>query len=459
MKLQLLQQYLMPKLTFPFSTAKLSIAKLEKLDCKIRKFVRVSLGLPPSACNAMIHSATNKLGLAIRPLSDEFRRLQSTNCLKTIADREPSVRALAALAYKCELEDIIAQCPEAYIATRCKISFDTRGFVSPVDWVELCEAAKLQHPVRFRNKSGAWTITHTLMCDMGLEWRGRIDSTPKTGIKRKDIYKKIGEFQRECWFKRWKQLELQGEGARRISSHDLGGALSESAVWLRRPWLLTSRQYSWAIKAHTNLLPVRWNLHQWGLAENKTCQWCKSATETTLHALNACDQRLRKGLYNKRHNDILDILYEASWEKATGKPKSSVTKDSTLSPELTVSALRPDLTTYDYAEKICRIVDVKCPYPGRQLQRTHTRNFGKYGRFIHPARRKHWEMTVNTYVVSSTGIVYGATAKSLDKLGFNKRESKKILEQTVIAGIKGCYKSISPTLITTTANHTETQTG
>jgi hypothetical protein len=223
--------------------------------------------------------------------------------------------------------------------------------------------------------------------------------------------------------------------------------------------LLTSRQYSWAIKAHTNLLPVRWNLHQWGLAENKTCQWCKSATETTLHALNACDQRLRKGLYNKRHNDILDILYEASWEKATGKPKSSVTKDSTLSPELTVSALRPDLTTYDYAKKICRIVDVKCPYPGRQLQRTHTRNFGKYGRFIHPARRKHWEMTVNTYVVSSTGIVYGATAKSLDKLGFNKRESKKILEQTVIAGIKGCYKSISPTLITTTANHTETQTG
>ena len=225
-----------------------------------------------------------------------------------------------------------------------------------------------------------------------------IDLCHNVKIHPSRVLRSIGSFQEDIWLERWKSLEMQGEGVRNLCSPIYGKSSPASFTWLRKPWLVTDAEFSWAIRTHLALLPVKWNLFQWKKSSNKTCRHCKSRPESVSHALNGCHVQLKRGIYTKRHNMVLDTL-----EESCRNAKFDIAKECTVRADVIShgSSLRPDLQKYDDIKKTT-LVDVKCPCPGQKYHSTHTSNLRKYKFFVHRAKKCNWNLTVNTFILSST---------------------------------------------------------
>jgi hypothetical protein len=458
-KMDLFRQFVMPKLTFPFATANIPLHQLQAADRKIRVFFRSCLSLTPNACNALFYNAVNNLGLGHRSLEDEYKRLQATTAVKAILDRDQTVQSLAASSYEDELYELLDIVPEMCdIYSECIHQWSTFGNILPSTWLLLWHLA--QHHSKSPLKPTAWLHANSLMMASKLIWKGRLNHRPSIerlldndqieSIPRKSIFNIFGKSQQDQWFENWKSLEMQGEVARRLSTTgtNMSKHCPESAVWIRRPWLLSNREYSWAIKTHLRIIPSATNLFQWKLAESPMCKQCHSSRETTCHALNGCEWRKNNGLYTTRHNKVLEVLIEACRESGRF---DQVAMDQPIRSDAggCGSSLRPDLHTYDNRRKTCTVLDVKCPFQGPSLSLVHTKNYDKYKHFIRQAKRRKWLLSIDTYVITSSGIAYESSKIALRKLGFKATESKAIIEKTVIACIKACHSSISPTLNTT----------
>ena len=114
--------------------------------------------------------------------------------------------------------------------------------------------------------------------------------------------------------------------------------------------------------------------------------------------------------------------------EACRNAKFDIAKDCTVRADVIShgSSLRPVLHKYDDIKKETTLVDVKCPYPGQKYHSTHTSNLRKYKFLTHRAKKRNWNLMVNTFIVSSTGFIPQLSLDALKALGFDKSSRKNL---------------------------------
>ena len=163
MKVTLLKGFVMPRITFPFSTANIPITFLERLGRKIRRAMRLWLGLPPNACNASFYSTTEKLGLAVRSLVDEYKHAQFTTAIKTITSNDAKVKSISVSSYKAELNLLCKKMAESDISIACLNNYEEFETITPGQWVDLANTVELHHPT-FKWSINTMNTTILFMC-------------------------------------------------------------------------------------------------------------------------------------------------------------------------------------------------------------------------------------------------------------------------------------------------------
>ena len=222
--------------------------------------------------------------------------------------------------------------------------------------------------------------------------------------------------------------------------------------------MLKEQEYHWAIKVKLDILPCRANLHKWKLSRNKNCMKCRNTTETTHHVLNGCPWRLNKKLYTIRHNAIQDLIAEEITKRIENTspsqnrnhdPNELILCDKVPLPEFSTSNLRPDLQLMKFIEDPQRksnfMVDFKCPDTlTRDYRGTHRRNVEKYSGLVNNATE--WNSSIETFIVSSNGVVPKCSLTALKSLEYSAREAQRTIARASFLAIKQSYKLLRKTI-------------
>ena len=130
-------------------------------------------------------------------------------------------------------------------------------------------------------------------------------------------------------------------------------------------------------------------------------------------------------------------------------PNEILLCDKVPLPEYSATNMRPDLQLLKFIDnpnkKSNFMVDIKCPevltvdYRG-----THRRNVRKYGVLVNNA--KGWNSRIETFIVSSNGVVPNCSLKALMSLELSRREAQRVIAKASFLAINQSYKLLSNTL-------------
>jgi hypothetical protein len=304
----------------------------------------------------------------------------------------------------------------------------------------------------------------------------------------RDLLRHMSSLSRNAHIQQWKTLPMAGASLRIDPCTAVGPLHHASYAAIKQPYLLTDREYSFYLQAHGGVLPVKTNLARWSKNPKPSpyCNrpGCRRAKDTQCHRLNNCKSRL--SLYAKRHNALLSIIAQRCVE-ISNVPLSSIAT-SPLSPgrpgaekkpprrpdqfchpqfyalwdkpcDPTVFgyaiAQRPDIQVYEdssYSHKDQPLVknaglfDLKCPYHGPSFTGCDTRNKDKYEYLAQKLRSQSspWRATVETIIVSSTGLIPTHTPEILKKyLPIPAKQISSLLIDLSICAIKESYSLFS----------------
>ena len=196
-----------------------------------------------------------------------------------------------------------------------------------------------------------------------------IDNVSKTHIRRNQLSRVLSSTAKECWYQQWRSLPKCGDSLRcvdnEIGDKPKGDFHPASFEFLRRPWLLSDRNYSFALQARTECLPCGTNLHQW----YKSPPYCRRSScrrikDTGNHRLNACKSRLP--LYRDRHDAILSTISsycDTNIQDSCDAVDYNLLWDQTTPPEYygSGSSLRPDIQLIVGPRISATLLDLKVP--------------------------------------------------------------------------------------------------
>jgi hypothetical protein len=199
------------------------------------------------------------------------------------------------------------------------------------------------------------------------------------------------------------------------------------------------------------------------LAPTAACHLCGHSTETVLHILNNCPNRMHLTL--GRHDGIHDVLKpvrRAKWKKEAGyehrsdtRPDSRYSFSSLRPDEIVVMASRlkrdgspkSDGTRNSNFAEIC---DVKSPFPQTGfLFKVDLANVVKYDSIRRQYAKKLGRATVSTLIIPSTGPTPMVSYTTLRKAGCDGRSVSKVLREMNIAATKANF-AFASTLSTPT---------
>jgi hypothetical protein len=391
---------------------------------------------------AHFYSSTSVGGLNLSCFEDEWKKRQASNVLKALCHKDRKVAAVARCSYRNSVNRLRSFVKGAEIELRAGEQLDAFGVVDPKVWMSLLRTVRHHQP---RAKvSDAWLEANSIM--EAAQWQLFSSAEPNrppvlrdlnkdAPIRHNKITRHMNAMFRERQHECWRGLELQGECLRRLRSDaSRGDALSESFTWLRKPWLLSDQQFGWQIKCFLNLIPCRWNLHQWKKKPDKVCQFCRLSAETPMHALNGCKSQLRYSMYKRRHDAIQDVVADACTDAGF-----TLTVDQCVRSQLCSHSFRPDIVKYDDAAQEAVMVDAKSPFLGRSFDSVDPKNKQKYGFYVPRLRSKGWSNSVHTLMCSSSGVIPKCTKDALVALGLPRTVIKPCLEKINIACIKAGY--------------------
>jgi hypothetical protein len=252
--------------------------------------------------------------------------------------------------------------------------------------------------------------------------------------------------------KAWTAMKLQGASMRALEGIELAPRAAQSPH-MQRPRLFPIQVRKFAILLQSNNINCRTNLYLWKLAPTAACPLCAHSTETVLHILNNCPNRMHLTL--GRHDAIHDVLKPVrrkKWPEADGfkhlsdtRPDSLYSSSSLRPDEIAVMAsrrkrdgsLKSDGTPNSNFAEIC---DVKSPFPQSGfLFKVDLANVVKYDPIRRQYAKKLGRATVSTLIIPSTGPTPMVSYTTLRKAGCDGRSVSKVLREMNIAVTKANF--------------------
>ena len=174
----------------------------------------------------------------------------------------------------------------------------------------------------------------------------------------------------------------------------------------------------------------------------KKCKICNHPSDTVSHILNGCTHF--KLLYQKRHNRIVDIIFD---KVCTANKNSDVIKDTILTPAKFYRAeptfqtphTRPDITVIDRESMVVRIAEISIPYDVF-IKECYQSKFDKYFPLALELNALGFQTEIIILVIGSTGLVHHRFTSGLMKLKISKSESKFLAQYCSVSTSIGSYK-------------------
>jgi hypothetical protein len=482
-KIALFKQCVLPKISFPLHAAVVPITWIRKKDIIIRKYLRKWCGLIPGASSDFFHISAKLGGLGVPSLEDEAMRRMSSAKIRSLLGNDSESRDAAMFSLRSEQKFILDNLLKFQLVLNETDTEAVNFLIQEINWPNIrsfCPSLwnktfnvlatcrkKLCDKLKYRGWSKvfiefeklSWTFWNGSIKDTS----GEEDVTINTDKLQQVMMRKLQVSRVKTWVGKVKhgarrKAELEHAPQLENEQYDIGETLPQSYDWLRKPYMLKEQEYHWAIKVKLDILPCRANLHKWKLSRNKNCMKCRNTTETTHHVLNGCPWRLNKKLYTIRHNAIQDLIAEEITKRIENTspsqnrnhdPNELILCDKVPLPEFSTSNLRPDLQLMKFIEDPQRksnfMVDFKCPDTlTRDYRGTHRRNVEKYSGLVNNATE--WNSSIETFIVSSNGVVPKCSLTALKSLEYSAREAQRTIARASFLAIKQSYKLLRKTL-------------
>ena len=462
MKIQLFKMFVFPKLSFPLTMASLSKGWLEKKDIYVRRCMRKWLGLPPGSNNDWFYTPNSKGGLQIPSFANEYSCSSASSYLKGfLAAFDPQIMACAHQSFASASWEIFDKLSSNKYQALPVVIQDFRKDLdninsrpNPVRWLQAfdCLGDQDKQTLLQNNRVRIW---FDIMANIvQLQW----SFTPSTynnresfvlsewtidgfkPIKKKVFFKSFNALKREAHHKSWLEHPHQGVYCKKALDEEV---IPSSYHWLQHPHLIGDKVFSWNIKCILGLIPCGTNLVQWKKSTSPLCQLClrdkkEQHRETVGHVLGGCGMRLN--IYSKRHDAGLFLLADKCCEN-----KMDISVDNAIRPDVcnVSSNLRPDLVKYSLGENTVNLVDMKAPFHGSNFAKVNNDNLDKYSSIQKQIQEKGWTATLQTCIISCTGLIPKTSVDAVMSLGFNSKMAKSLLREMSIQVIKGSYKLYS----------------
>ena len=172
-------------------------------------------------------------------------------------------------------------------------------------------------------------------------------------------------------------------------------------------------------------------------AYTKSCKICKSPSETASHVLNGCTKF--RGLYQQRHNRIVDLIYN---KVKCGEKE--VFKDTVLKPTMFHCTMqnfrhehnRPDIVLVDRDIQRVTIVEIAVPFDAH-IPLCFQNKFEKYFPLSLELSELNYCCEIIVLVIGSLGSVHSKFTTGLKKLGISHTEANFLARHCSISSIIG----------------------
>ena len=173
---------------------------------------------------------------------------------------------------------------------------------------------------------------------------------------------------------------------------------------------------------------------------SKSCKICHNPYDTVSHILNGCTQY--QGLYQQRHNRIVDIIFGKA-----NNANTEVVKDTVLKPAMFNSPqqhflsqnTRPDLVLIDREEQRATIVEIAVPFDAH-IDICYKSKFEKYFPLSQELNNLGFKAEIIVLIIGSLGTVHFRFLSGLKKMNIPKAESKHLARYLSISAIIGSYR-------------------
>ena len=130
----------------------------------------------------------------------------------------------------------------------------------------------------------------------------------------------------------------------------LAAAEEGDLIWKSYIFDLKAGTMKFLLNACIDTLPTAANLKMWEKLSSNKCKLCHNI-QTTNHCLNICKVALDSGSFTWRHNSIINYIVQSldtsKFTIHSDIPGHEAPGGGTVPPELTITALKPDITIWD----------------------------------------------------------------------------------------------------------------
>ena len=383
-KLRLFTDGVCPRLSWLLLTEEFPLSWIEtQVQPIATRFIKRWAGLTKSANTALLFLSRSEGGLQIPSITGVYQRLQVSRYAQLITSSDSCVRSI--VESKLRKEDAA-------------------------------------HRMKFRPV---------------VEVRNSLCEDPSMNRKQivKRVKAKVTEQVNNTEKNRLTSLPQQGQMSRAANGEN-------AKIWSQAVTSLPDRIMKFAINASLDSLPTNANLHKWKKLTSPQCSLCQSSNQSLHHILNQCPVALKLRRYNKRHDNVLQVIN--SWIKEHAPPTANVTADLPntsydFPTHITPCSERPDIIWWDETQKLIHIIELTIPFESN-TDKAVKRKEGKYLDLLKPASENGYWSTLTTLEVGSRGLVNEAGFKTLKKLlNPTRKKFTTLLQQCSRQAIIGSF--------------------
>lgn len=433
-KLQAINTMGISKLNFYFSNIFFTEKLLDKLESEISQCVRHWLNLGPSTSRSFIFAPKSDGGLGIICPQIMYYSKRLSFHLSVLNSTDPNVKAVARHSLEIHMNRrkvplaAIGQLNFAGYQLKDDGNLDRRTTViwPRSRWVRLCEMCKRKNiRLLYDEASDLYRFEMT------------VDEVTVSVENANAFYKLFKSRQIKEQTDKLRSLSSQGRVPREGSNYSY--CLSNSHLTNHK---LSDDLRSFIVKGRLQLLPCRSLLHLYYPQEyTKECVICRHPYDTAAHVAGGCTKFNK--LYQKRHNRIANIVFEAV---QSANVAQIVLQDKVVTPAMfgeraqsfTTRHTRPDIVLIDNDAKTVKIIEIAVAFDA-SIDICYNRKFEKYFPLSLELSSHGFQAEIIVLVVGSFGLVHKRFVSGLKKLSITQTKSKFLAKFISVSAMIGTH--------------------
>ncbi len=412
LKLSAFNNMALAKILHHFDNTRIEEKQLEEMDSKVSCVIRAMFGLYPKATDKVFFVGRLHGGLGVKKPSNVYRATRISNLIKMLNHEEENIRNMARESLSLDMRS------RGVRTTNCEKNFlgyqlddndrlvKNKTYGGSSDWPDLLfQVNKLKGCVVYENSLAKVFVD-------GKE------------LQQRNLKQEIEREMEKLDLAKCSELRFQGkfigmDGIDRKISHQIyyGWKHSDSLV-------------KFVLRARMNQIPCNQLIHFWNKDHEKKCFFCNHHTESVAHLMNSCKKF--KDLYSKRHDRIVDAVYQ----KMRRYNQTSVffvnRMAETAFPDLRtelqqMNNRKPDLLEIKSNKKECEIIEVTVCFD-LYMSESYRSKETKYQQLKNILDQNGIKTNIRILCFGSLGTVHEDVRKNLRRLGLSSEEVKSTIK-------------------------------